>query len=154
MERSFSSPTGLAEVYQISSYDKAAAFAQAVEAHKRALANLHTPDDLPALPAPTADADSDHGNDELSHEPAFFANPRENLAVDWVLLAILVISLALGIRWTVQNRQRLTASPQPPTTVATPSAAPSTQLTSAPKKAASSHVKKVRHHKIKRHRAE
>jgi hypothetical protein len=151
----FSSPTGLAEVYQISSYDKAALFTQAVAAHKRALANLHTPDDLPALPAPT-DAEGNHGSDESAHEYAFVAKPRKNLAIDWILLAVLVIGLAVGSLWIVQNWQRLTASHPSPTAVATNSVVPPAQPASVPKNVPSAHssVKKVRHHKSKRHHAQ
>lgn len=151
----FSSPTGLAEVYQISSYDKAAAFAHAVAAHKRALANLHTPDDLPALPAPT-EAEGGDGIDDPAHEPAFVAKPRKNPAVDWILLAILIIGLALGTLWIVQNAQRPRSSPPPPAAVAPRMIAPSVPPTSASEKGASTHVrlKKGQHHKSRRHHAE
>jgi hypothetical protein len=148
----FSSPTGLAEVYQISSYDKAAGFALAVAAHKRALSNLRTQDDLPALPAPT-DADGDHESVEQEDEPAFVAKQREHLAVDWTLLAIIVIALAVGTRWIVQNGQRPRASSLPPTTVAASSVAPLARPSSGSGMTASAHarLKKGGHHKTKRH---
>jgi hypothetical protein len=151
----FSSPTGLAEVYQISSYDKAASFAQAVAAHKRALANLHTPDDLPALPAPT-DTEADHESAEPAHEPVFVAKLRKNLAVDWILLAILMIGLAVGTRWIMQNGQRAGATPPPPTAVAATSVASLAQPTMRSVTRASAHVrlKKGPRHKSRRHRAD
>ncbi|HEV2596442.1 MAG TPA: hypothetical protein VGU01_14720 [Sphingomicrobium sp.] len=145
----FSSPTGLAEVYQISSYDKAATFAQAVASHKRALANLQTPDNLPALPAPT-DTEGGHENGDLAHEPAFVAKPRTNLAIDWILLAILLIGLAVGIRWGVQNSQRASVRPPPATLAAIPIAPPvQSKPASATRASTDAHPKK--HHKTRRH---
>jgi hypothetical protein len=146
----FSSPTGLAEVYQISSYDKAASFAQAVAAHKRALANLRTPDDLPALPAP-ADTEVDHESAEPTSEPAFVAKARKNLVIDWILLAILVIGLALSTRWIVQNGQLPRASPPAPTALATSSVTNSAQPALG---AAATPHKHLKHHKSRRHSAE
>jgi hypothetical protein len=149
----FASPTGLAEVYQISSYDKAATFAQAVAAHKKALANLRTPDDLPALPPPT-DAESDI--DEPAHEPAFVAKARKYLVIDWIFLFFLMIVLAAGTRWIVRSEDRPPASALAPLTVAPSSITPPSQTASIPGKVASphSHPMKVRHDRSKRHHAQ
>jgi hypothetical protein len=146
----FSSPTGLAEVYQVSSFDKAAAFAQAIAAHKRALSNLQTPDDLPALPAPT-DLEGYSEDPEPVHEPAFVAKPRKNLAIDWILLAILLIGLGAGTRWLMQNGQRIWTNSLPTAPAATASVAPSAQPASALGRGKSKHgrVKSGRHHKRK-----
>lgn len=146
----FSSPTGLAEVYQISSYDKATTFAEAVASHKRALANLQTPDNLPALPAPT-DAEGDHENADLAHEPAFVAKPRTNLAIDWILLAILLIGFAVGISWIAQNSQRASVSHPAPATLAAVPVAPPVQSKPASATGASTHTHPKKHHKARRH---
>ena len=148
----FSSPTGLAEVYQISSYDKAATFAQAVASHKRALANLQTPDNLPALPAPT-DAEGDDESADLAHEPAFVAKPRTNLAIDWILLAILLIGLAVGIPWVAQNSPRASVSHPPPATLAAAPVPPPVQSKPASGTGASTHAHPKKHHKTRRHHA-
>ena len=113
----FSSPTGLAEVFQISSYAKAADFAHALAVHKRALASLNDAShDALALPAPSDDGEI---ADEHS-EPAFVAKPRKNLAVDWVVLAFLVAALGFGGFWSGQHWRQITAafaaSPQPEAT--------------------------------------
>ncbi|HUO11819.1 MAG TPA: hypothetical protein VMU37_03595 [Caulobacteraceae bacterium] len=131
------SPTGLAEAYQISSHPKASAFAQAIAAHKRSLANLNNgAGEAPALPAPTDDAEPEP---EEHATPAFVAKPRKNLAVDWVVLALLVGALGFGGVWTNQHWGQITAAftPSPPAEAA-PAPAPAPPVP----------VKhKVRHHR-------
>jgi hypothetical protein len=107
----FSSPTGLAEVFQISSYAKAADFAHALAAHKRALANLNNAShDVLALPAP-----ADEGEIEDEHgQPAFVAKPRKNLALDWVVLVLLVAALGVGGVWSGLHWGQITAALAPP----------------------------------------
>ena len=111
----FSSPTGLAEAFQISNYGKAADFAHALGAHKRSLANLNNgPRDAQALPAP-----ADEGEiAEEGTEPAFVAKQRKNLAIDWVLLAVLVLALAGSTVWVSNHWTDIRAAlaPAPPVT--------------------------------------
>lgn len=92
----FGSPTGLAEAFQISNYAKTVAFANALAAHKRALAGMRSaPSETLALPAPSEDGEiADDGG-----ESAFVAKPRTNLVVDWTLLATLVVGLVAAIFW-------------------------------------------------------
>jgi Protein of unknown function (DUF4236) len=119
-----SSPTGLNEVYQISSYDEAGAFAHAIVAHKASLADLNTHSDAPGLPAPSDETD-DADVDDTTSLPAFVAKPRNNLIVDWVTLVFLVGGVVFGAFWTDQHWGQLAsafaASPPPPV-VATPPA--------------------------------
>jgi hypothetical protein len=143
----FSSPTGVAEVYQISNYDKAAAFAGAVAAHKRALANLKTPADLPALAAPTA-ADEELVDEGPEPEPAFVAKPRKNLAVDWIVLLLLLASLGAGSLWVVRHKNELVAELTPRPAPLPASVAPS-QAPAHPQPKISKHHK--RHHHVTRH---
>jgi hypothetical protein len=118
------SPTGLAEVYQISSHEKAAAFAEAVAAHKRALANLSTPAGAPALPTPSDEAD-EADDDGPAQSPAFVAKPRKNLAIDWIVLALMLGGAAFGGVWTTQHWGQLTSGlAEPPPVAAAPAPAP------------------------------
>jgi hypothetical protein len=142
----FSSPTGLAEVYQISSYEKAAGFARAIAAHKSALANLKTPGDLPALAAPT-NLEEELPGEDSQIEPTFAAKPRKNLLVDWLGLVLLLVGLGMGSFWTVRHRNELVAAitPAPPSTPPpAASAAPAPSPAAAP---TASHSKARRHHK-------
>jgi hypothetical protein len=112
----FSSPTGLAAIFQISSYAKASAFAQAIDAHKRALANLtNACADPPALSAPSDDGDS--ADDGAGLTPQFVAKPRRNLAFDWVVLALLMAGTTSGGIWTTQHWGQNTAILAPPAPV-------------------------------------
>jgi hypothetical protein len=126
----FSSPQGLGEVFQISSYGKAADFAHALAAHKRALANLESAShEALALPAP-----SDDGEIADQHaERAFAAKPRTNLAIDWVVLAMLVVGLGCGGFWAGQHWDQLSKSiAEPPTPeAAAPGAAQPSESTAA-----------------------
>jgi hypothetical protein len=103
------SPTGLAEAYQISNYDKASAFAQAVAAHKRALANLSSASDVAALPPPSGDI-AESAAEEPAPAPSFVAKPRKNLGVDWILLALIVLGSVFGGVWADQHWAELSAS--------------------------------------------
>jgi Protein of unknown function (DUF4236) len=134
------SPTGLAEAYQISSHPKASAFAQAVAAHKQALANLNNrAGDALGLPAPTDDAEAEP---EEHAAPAFVAKPRKNLAVDWAVLALLVGALGFGGVWTNQHWGQITAAFAPP---------PPAEAAAAPAPAPPVPVKHKPHHR--RHHA-
>jgi hypothetical protein len=136
----FSSPTGLREVYQISSYGKAAAFAQAVAAHKQALAKVNNPaTNALGLPAPSDDVDEPQ-HDGPAPSPAFVAKPRMNLAIDWIVLVLVLCSLACGGVWTVQHWSELSVSiaPAPPV-----DAAPARTTPPAPVK----HKVHHRHHR-------
>jgi hypothetical protein len=120
----FSSPSGLAAIFQISSYAKAAAFAYALDTYKRALANLNNARaDPQALPGPSDGADSREG--EAEPAPVFVAKPRTGLVVDWVVLALLVAGVGFGGIWTTQHWSKTTAdTPAPAHVEAAPSAAP------------------------------
>lgn len=88
-----SSPTGLAEAYQISSYEKATGFAEAIASHKRALETLNSPPDASAPPA--AEAEEPQA-EEPAGETAFVAKPRKYLAIDWTVLALVVTGIVVG----------------------------------------------------------
>jgi hypothetical protein len=103
------SPTGLGEVYQVSSYDKAASFAWALDEHKHSLAHLTTPTDLPALPASVEDGNEVEGIDP-GQAPKFVAKPRKNLAADWLALVTLVAGFTFGGGWTVLNWRQIEAA--------------------------------------------
>lgn len=119
-----SSPTGLAEVYQISNFEKAAGFAKAILAHKRALDNLDIGTDLPALPAP-ASGEDDAADYESEAEPTFSAKSRANLLVDWMVMLLLVGAIGLGGIWGVRHWPELkSATTPPPPATAQPSASP------------------------------
>ena len=136
----FSSPSGLAEVFQISNFGKASEFAHALAAHKRALASLNnTSRDQLALPAP---ADDGEIADEHT-EPAFVAKPRKNLAVDWALLALLAIGISFGGVWVGQHwGQIATAFTTPP---------PPAEVVSAPAPPPPTPPKHATHHRRHRH---
>jgi hypothetical protein len=136
----FSSPTGLGEVYQISSYAKAAAFAEAIAVHKRTLAKLNNATEALALPAPADDADEAQSDGPVQ-APAFVAKPRDNLAIDWILLVFLG-SLAFGGVWAAERWGPLSAS--------TPRARP-VEAEAAPTPTPVAPVKHKGHHR--RHRA-
>ena len=137
----FSSPTGLAAIFQTSSYAKASAFAQALGAHKRALANLNNARaDLPALPAPSDDGDST--DDGAEQTPAFVAKPRTNLVVDWVMLILMVAGAGFGGLWTTQHWDQITAYVAPPAPI---ESAPAPVPVPSPAKPVK-HNKRVRHH--------
>lgn len=141
-----SSPTGLSEVYQISCYDKAKSFAEAILTHKRALDNLNVPTDLPLL-APPSDSDEEAVDQESEREPTFAAKRRTNLALDWIGLALIVVSACWGSLWLAQHwdelKPAITPSPTAPV-----SAAPSAPLLSRPVAHISSdaHSRHARHH--------
>jgi hypothetical protein len=118
------STTGLAEAYQISSHPKAASFAQAVAAHKRALASLsNAATEAPALPAPSDAADGVEPEEPVA--PAFVAKPRKNLAIDWAVLVLLVAGFSFGGVWTGQHWRQITAAfASPPPAEAAPAPAP------------------------------
>ena len=132
----FSSPTGLAEVFQISSFAKSADFAHALAAHVRALANLNSgPRDALALPAP---ADAGEIAEEQT-KPAYVPKPRRNLAVDWALLALFVAGASAGGIWMGAHWNRMTTATASP--VQTPAvSAP------APAKAIVHTLHRRRHH--------
>ncbi len=122
-ELALSSATGLAKVYQISSYAKAAAFAQAVAAHKRAITKLNnTPIDTLALPVPSDDRDG--GAEGLESTPAFVARPPKSLVVDWVVLALMVAGIGFGGISTAQHWVDISAAFAPPLVEAVPAPAP------------------------------
>ncbi len=132
----FSSQTGLAEVYQISSYAKAAVFAQAFAAHKRALANLNSlSTDALALPAPSDEADT--VDDESEQPPVFVAALRKNLVFDWIVLALIIVGLALGSVWTADYLNRPNVVPEP---------TPSVKTVPPPAALARRHKGRRRHH--------
>jgi hypothetical protein len=142
----FSSPTGLAEVYQVSSYDRAARFAHALAAHKHSLANLTTPTDLPALTIPTSGDEA--GDENTAPEPAFAAKPRKNLALDWATLLLILVGFGVGGLWVVQHRNDLVAAiAPPPTATPTLSAAPASEEKHPVAASRASHSKTHRHHK-------
>ena len=143
----FSSPTGLAEVFQISSHAKAAAFAQAITSHKRALTNLDSARvDTLALPVPSGEADVDDVDE--SSEPAFRAKPRKNLFVDWSVLALVLTGLITASGWTAAHWSQVAAAltPAPAAPVA------STQM--EPQPAPEQRKPHHRHHHRSRHHAE
>jgi hypothetical protein len=108
----FSSLTGLTEVYQVSSFDKATAFARAFGAHKQALAELDAQADLPALPASTSFSEEEE-RESAAREPMFAAEPRDNLALDWTLLIVLVASCAFAGLWVRHHGKDLIAALMP-----------------------------------------
>jgi hypothetical protein len=147
----FSSSSGLAEVYQISSYDKAADFARAIGAHKRALENLTTPNDLPALPSPSDYAEQST-SDDVAHEAAFAAKPPGNPVVDWSLLSLILIGLIWGTLW-IRHRHDLTLAPAAPVQIAAPPMRSIQKVGTAakPAKTRYSSSKSRRHHNHHRH---
>ena len=142
----FSSPTGLAEVFQISNHANAAAFAQVIANHKRALANLDSArTETLALPAPAGEAAGD--NIEDTAEPAFRAKPRKNLFVDWTVLALALVGLFTGSSWTATHWSQVAAAFTAPS--APPAKAPQTQPQPSPEQRKPHH----RHHHRGRHHA-
>lgn len=127
-----SSPTGLGEVYQVSNYAKAAAFAQAVAVHKRTLAGLHDlRTEARALPAPSDDAVS--GEDGPEPTPTFIAKPRTNLAFDWIVLVFMVVAIGFSGLWPVTHWSKITDSFAPPPVVVEPAPAPPPPVLTKPK---------------------
>ena len=117
---SFSSPTGIREVYQVSNYAKAYGFAEALANHRRSIIRSAAPTDLTALPTSSDEHEEGVGEAPLP-DRAIKAKARKYLAVD---AAALIGGLALVISSSLEAAQHWSRWFPPAPPAASPAAAP------------------------------
>ncbi|HEX5461375.1 MAG TPA: DUF4236 domain-containing protein [Steroidobacteraceae bacterium] len=112
-ELMFKSPTGLLECYMVSNSGKTQAFASALRAYQKALADLaarskHAPAEVHQLPPPEAQEPQPEGVAEP--QPVAMPEPSKNMALDWIALAVIVVGLAAGGYEAVGHREQIVAA--------------------------------------------
>jgi hypothetical protein len=120
-ELTFQSPTGLLEVYMVSSFAKTQAFAAALTNYQRALADLaarsnHTPTEILQLPPANID---EAPTDEVSEpQPIVVPESPKSMVLDWIGLVAIVIGLAAGGYGAIERRDDIKHLFAPQITVA------------------------------------
>ena len=119
-ELTLSSPTGLLEAYQFSNVGHAEGFAQALEAHKRALASLSNGE----ASSPEAE-DSDEAlqpHEDDSPPTVAVPQPPTGLWLDWVALGVIIVAIGWGGFWVRDHAAIIKAAFAPPAPIETPAA--------------------------------
>lgn len=109
----FKSPTGLLECYMVSNSEKMQAFASALRAYQRDLADLaarskHAPAEVHHLPPPEAQEPQPEGVAEP--QPVAMPEPSKNMALDWIALAVIVVGVAAGGYEAIGHREQIAAA--------------------------------------------
>jgi hypothetical protein len=108
-EMLFESPAGLREAYQFSDFDRASAFHQSLSNHQRALIELARAENAPASPVEASEPENEVANEDLDTSSRTIK--PETFVLDWIVLGMVVLVLALGINSALSQHPDLGQRP-------------------------------------------